>query len=175
MTNRHDVWNHTASALHMRRSLVRMLEMLGLVVLLFCPLPANGQSQNGPTAVAITSPRAGSSVGREIVVKGTAQLKDSEFLWLLARREDFDPLWYPQRYVRADPKTGEWSATATIGTNADVNWNFDVAAITVDASGHQQLLEQWTEAMTSGNWKPIRIPNTTSPPRLIKVHKTSNR
>jgi hypothetical protein len=139
---------------------------------------AQGQSaqpQSSEPVVAITIPRAGSSVGREVVVKGTAKVPDGTALWLLTRRADYEPLWWPQRAVRVDAKTGEWSGTATIGVAADVGSDFDIAVITVDASAHQQIQEHWTRAMTSGDWKPMRIPDTTSPPRVVKVRKTSDR
>ena len=134
--------------------------------------------QGAPSAaseVSIRSPADGTGAGREVVVKGRAQLKTGETAWLLARREDFDPVWWPQRAISVDPKTGEFSVSGTLGEAADVGHMFDVAVVTVNAAGHQLLTDYRTNALTSGEYKPIRLPNTTSPPRIVKVRKTSNR
>jgi len=81
----------------------------------------------------------------------------------------------PQRPINVDPKTGAWSASGTLGVAQDVGYDFDVAVVTVTAAGHQQLTDYRTNALTTGDYKPIRIPNTTSPPRTIRVHKSSDR
>jgi hypothetical protein len=132
------------------------------------------EAQNG--TVAIASPRDGGNVGREVIVKGTAKLTNTDFLWVVARRVDFAPLWFLQRPVKVAPETGNWQATAAIGAGPqDVNWDFEIAAITVNKAGHEKLMAAWTTAMESGAWRPMRIPDTTSPPRVIKVHKSSHR
>ena len=134
--------------------------------------------QGAPPAqsvLSILSPADGAVAGREVVVKGRAQLKTGDTAWLLARRQDFDPVWWPQRAISVDPRTGEFSVSGTLGEAADVGHGFDVAVVTVDAAGHQLLNDYRTNALTSGEYKPIRLPNTTSPPRIVKVRKTSNR
>jgi hypothetical protein len=93
------------------------------------------------------------------------------FLWVLIRRVDFEPFWWPQREAKIDSNTQQWQTTAVFGGPQDVNWNFDVGVINVDANGHRQLMESWTKAMKSGDWKPEQIPPTMSPPKVVKVKK----
>jgi hypothetical protein len=160
-----------------RSTLLSVLSVLSVLSFAVLTLAAAGQTRSTARdiAVTITAPRTGATAGREVIVHGTAKMPDGVFLWLLARRTDFEPLWWPQRAVKLGPKTGEWAGTATLGNAADVNSDFDVAVITVDAAGNRVLQDYWTKAMTSADWKPIRIPDTTSPPRMIKVRKTSDR
>ncbi|MBE9580643.1 MAG: hypothetical protein IMF18_03385 [Proteobacteria bacterium] len=138
------------------------------VCLVFC---WDGHAEQEPFVVTVTHPQNGNEVGTELTVKGTASIPLGNYLWVLARRVDFEPLWWPQREAKIDPKTHKWSATATFGLPRDINWDFDIGVITVDANGHQELMDYWIEAMKTGDWRPIQIPATTSPPRIIRVKK----
>lgn len=124
--------------------------------------------------VTVTNPQNGSDVGRETTVRGTAVIPGGNHLWVLARRVDFEPLWWPQREVKIDPKTHKWSSTACFGVPEDINWDFHIGVITVNEDGHKELMDCWTNAMKTGDWKPIEIPETTSPLRIIKVKKVSH-
>jgi hypothetical protein len=132
------------------------------------------QARNNGTVV-VTVPRNGANVGREVVVKGTARLANGEFLWLVARRIDFAPLWFLQKPVIVNPSSEAWQSTAAIGEARDSNWDFEIAAITVNKAAHDELMAKWSTAMQSGVWLPVQIPDTTTPPRVLKVHKTSHR
>lgn len=131
----------------------------------------NGHAEQESFVVTVTHPQNGNEVGRELIVKGTASIPLGNYLWVLARRVDFEPLWCPQREAKIDPNTHKWSATATFGLPRDISWDFDIGVITVDANGHQELMNYWIEAMRTGDWMPIQIPATTSPPRIIRVKK----
>src|SRR5437879_4860115 len=78
------------------------------------------QNQNGISLV-VTDPRPGAVVGRELTVKGTLRgSKDDAYVWVLVRRIDFDPLWWPQRNAKVDPNTGDWQAVAVFGDPQDI-------------------------------------------------------
>src|SRR5437867_1312606 len=89
----------------------------------------NNYAEQEP-AVTITFPSQGSSVGKEVVVRGTATLPQGQHLWLFARRIDFAPLWWPQREVSIDYGKHTWQGTAVFGIPQDVGWDFEIAAIT---------------------------------------------
>lgn len=124
--------------------------------------------------IEIIDPRSDSKVGRETTVKGTALLPSGHYLWVLARRSDFKPLWWPQREAEVDPKTHKWSATAVFGGPQDIGWDFDIGVITVNAEGHALLRDYWIKAMRTGDWRPIEIPPTSSAPQTLKVKKVSH-
>jgi len=124
--------------------------------------------------IEITDPQNGSKVGRETIVKGTAHLPSGHYLWVLARRNDFKPLWWPQREAEVDPKTHKWGATAVFGGSQDIGWDFDIGVIAVNTEGHALLRDYWIKAMRTGDWRPIEIPPTPSPPQTLKVKKVSH-
>ena len=160
----------TLSSPPFRARLVTSLAFtLGIILLIV----AAGGAQAVST-VAIQAPADGSSAGTEVTIKGNARLKAGEFLWLVARRSDFEPVWWPQRGLTPNA-AGDFAATATLGTARDIGYQFDVAVITVDAAGNQQLTDYRTNALTNNDYKPIRLPATTSPPRIVRVRKTSDR
>lgn len=121
--------------------------------------------------IKITDPQDGSRVGRETLVKGTAYLPRGYYLWVLARRSDFGPLWWPQREARVDPRTHEWSATAVFGESWDIGHAFDIGVISVNEEGHTLLKDYLIKAMRTGEWRPIEIPPTSSPPQTLRVKK----
>lgn len=122
-------------------------------------------------AITITHPRNGSEVERDTIVKGTASIPGGYYVWVLVRRYDFAPLWWPQREVKIDPKTNEWRATAIFGGPQDIGWDFDIGVIVVNEDGHRELMNYWTRAMKKRDWRPIQIPATSSPPYLLRVRK----
>jgi len=127
-----------------------------------------------PFGIEVTEPQCGSKVGRETTVEGTASLPRGHYLWVLARREDFKPSWWPQREAEVNPKTHKWSATAVFGGPQDIGWNFDVGVISVDQEGHTLLKDYLMKAMRTGDWRPIEIPPTSLPPQTLSVKKASH-
>jgi len=134
----------------------------------------DGFAQKQQFSVEVTAPTPNSQVGKETVVKGTAVLPAGQYLWVLSRRSDFTPFWWPQREAQVDPKTHEWSTSAFFGGPQDKDHQFDIGVITVDANGHAILKDYWLNAMRTGDWKPIEIPTPSSPPHVIKVNKVSH-
>jgi len=152
------------------------LSMLLIGVLIAVSLVArNGDAQkNEQVDIKVTDPRNGSNVGREMVVKGTAYLPRGHYLWVLARRNDFKPLWWPQREAEVDPKTHKWSATAVFGGPQDVGWDFDIGVIAVNEKEHALLKDYWIKAMRTGDWKTIEMPPSAAAPQILKVKKVSH-
>lgn len=142
-----------------------------LIPFMMCIAVGNCLAQEDQFSVKITSPKDGGKVGRETIVKGIALIPNGNYLWVLVRRADFEPLWWPQREAKIDPNSNQWKAAVRFGEEQDINWEFDIGAITVNAAGHRDLMDYWITAMKTGNWRPIQIPEATSPPRIIRVRK----
>ena len=137
----------------------------------------HGYAQQEPFDVKMTHPPEGGKVGKEVMVQGTAAIPNGHYLWVLARRIDFAPLWWPQRPAPLEEPTTQkqkWQATAVFGGPQDVGWDFHIQVITVNEEGHKQLMEYWKTAMRTGDWRPIEIPPVTSPPRIVRVKKVSH-
>jgi len=137
-----------------------------------------GLGQDAPTpqvTVAITEPREGANVGRDVTVRGTASVPGGQNVWLVIRRTDFDPFWWTVAVIHPKAGTGQFDIKGTVGEANDVGSDFDVAVITVTEQAHQELLEHFAENLRTRTFTPIRLPATTSPPRIIKVHKVSHR
>lgn len=112
---------------------------------------------SGAQGCTISEPRSGEEVGREIKVTSTAKVAPGEHAWLVARRVDFAPNWWPQgRELEVDAK-GKWSGNAALGGPQDVNWKFDIAVLIVTNEGNERLNAYRAKAMETGDWRPIRI------------------
>lgn len=102
----------------------------------------------------ITSPVGAAPVkATEIASGDVSGLPSGAHLWLLARRSDFAPLWWPQREVQG-PK---WSAEVAFGMRRDAGFEFDLAAVVLDAKEQVRIENYWTNAMNTGDWKPISV------------------
>lgn len=127
-------------------------------------------------AVTIKDPdREGLPVGKGMPVTGTAKIPAGYRLWILVRRTDFDGVWWPQGEAKIDPITKEWRVGVTFGSEDDITWDFQVAAAVFNPEGHIILDEYRKRALKTGDWKPIEIPETASPPQIVKVKKISHR
>lgn len=153
----------------MSKNKIYLPSLYTLFLFLFC---CNVNAKNAEYDIKITSPKDSSHVGRNVVVEGTAIVPAGNYIWAVARHQNFEPLWWPQREVKIDSKTKKWKTTVSLGEPHDVGWYFDIGIITVNAEGHQKLMDYWVKAMETGDWRPIQIPKTTSPPRIIRVKKT---
>lgn len=139
-------------------------------------LPAAALAQAPTCLIKITEPREGQQVGRGITVKGTATIPAGHHLWVLARRENFadQDVWWPQAEGRIDPKTGEWKASASLGESRDIGWGFDLAVAVFKEDENLELKNHVREAMKTGNWLPIEMPESACPPEFRKVKKNSH-
>lgn len=151
-----------------------IISYLSLVVGIMFLLGSTAEAQNEECNVTITSPADSSNTGKTVTVKGIASIPIGTHVWSVARRSDFKPLWYPQRQVEINGATNEWETTVNLGEPKDIGKKFHIGIITVNATGHKILMDYWLKAMQTGNWYPIQIPETTSPPKIITVIKTSD-
>jgi hypothetical protein len=155
-----------------------LLLALPFLTLLLPALPAQGTKSRPTPAclIKVAEPRDGQQAGQSVTVRGTATLPAGGHLWVFARREDFgdQDVWWPQAEGRIDSKTGEWRVSATIGMLRDIGWSFDIAVAVFEESNNLELKSYVREAMKTGNWMPIEMPESICPPRLLKVKKTSH-
>lgn len=153
-------------------------QQIGFIHFLLAILASNiALSAFAAQGCTISEPRNGGQVAREASVSGTANLAPSEYAWLVARRFDFAPNWWPQgRYLDVDARTGEWRGTAVFGGPQDVGWEFDVAVMIVTSEGNQRLLNYREKAIETGDWRPIRIQDLVKgkSPCAVKVRKTGH-
>jgi hypothetical protein len=127
------------------------------------------------TKVQVLDPaRDGIEVRKTYVVKGSAFIPSGTHVWVLARRVDFEGFWWPQGEGKVDPKTGEWKVSVTFGEQQDVGWDFDIATVVVAEQSHLIFKNYRTNAMRSGDWKPIELPKVEVPPVLRKVKKVGH-
>ena len=158
----------------MNNNFIDFKRILGLLIIFAAFLYSGGlyaQNSHNEYNIAITSPVDSSKVGRDVTVSGTAILPPGKHVWALARREDFLPLWWPQREVKVDLKTNQWKTTVVLGQPRDVDWYFDIGIVAVDAEGHQKLQEYWVEAMRTNIWNPIELPENSEQLKTIKAKK----
>ena len=113
-------------------------------------------------------------VRKTYVVKGTATVPSGSHLWVLSRREDFEGLWWPQGEGKVDLRSKAWKVSVTFGIAEDVGWGFDIAAIVVSESSHALLRNYRINAMKTGDWRPIEMPQVLAAPVLRKVRKVSH-
>ncbi len=142
-----------------------------ILIVMLGVLSRSGGSETTRAVVTIRVPADGDEVGRETVVRGTATLPAGQYLWVLARRSDFKPLWWPQREAQIDAATAEWSAVALFGDPVDVGAEFEVGVVVVDQRGHSQLKDYWVKAMKTNDWRPVQLPEVKAPPRTVRVRK----
>jgi hypothetical protein len=131
---------------------------------------------SGQSTVTVTVPRNGQEAGIELTAAGTAHLATGEHVWILVHRTvGFREVWWPQGEGVLEPGTSAWNVVVTFGEAADIGYDFEVAAITVDEMEHSRLQDYRLRAMETRNWYPMRMPRTTSPPVIRTVRKVSHR
>ncbi len=132
-------------------------------------------AQTEDITVKITEPeKDGIEVRGTYMVKGTASIPAGDHLWVLARRDDFEPFWWPQNEGKIDPTNGEWKVSVTFGQEGDIGWDFDIAAVVVSEEGQAVLSAYREKAMETGEWRPIKMPAVVGAPLLRKVRKVGH-
>ncbi len=128
-----------------------------------------------PSTVVITDPtRDGVEVRKGMTVKGTAVIPSRYHLWVLARRSDFEGVWWPQGEAKVDPISKEWKASVIFGEGQDIGSDFEIAAIVVDEQGHIKLRDYRTQAMKDNVWNPIEVPLSVVTPQIRAVKKVAH-
>lgn len=155
-----------------------LLSGLAFLALLMPTVAAHSGNSRSKSAclIKLAEPREGQQVGQSVTVKGTATIPAGGHLWVFARRENFEDqdVWWPQAEGRIDPKTGEWKVSASIGGRQDIGWSFDIAVAVFEEDDNLELKSHVREAMKTGNWLPIEMPDSICTPRLLKVKKNSH-
>ncbi len=153
----------------------RLPTLPALLILAFVPLLAfasgSVSAQQNKPRVDVTDPEEdGFEVYRTMTVKGVADIPSGHFLWVLARRVDFDGLWWPQSEGKIDPGDNTWKVAVNFGGAQDIGWEFDVATIVVAEREHILLKNYRKEAMKTGDFRPIEMPRVGAAPvyRVVK-------
>ena len=125
--------------------------------------------------VKITDPdHDGAEVAREMDVKGTTIIPSGNYLWVLIHRtKGFRRVWWPQGEAEIDLQTNTWELTVTFGQSRDIGYELKIAAITVNKQEHKRLQDYYDNAMITGDWRPIKMPPTTSAPQIRTVKKVA--
>jgi hypothetical protein len=96
----------------------------------------SGSSQ---AKVEILAPRSGATVADVAMVEGSARMPPDSFLWVLARRKDFQG-WWPQGAGAVLVDQNRWRVSVTCGGPDDKGSDFEVAALVV----RQSTNDLWT-------------------------------
>jgi len=125
--------------------------------------------------VNISQPaREGAEVGREMEVEGTASIPEGNRLWVLVHVVDgFEDFWWPEGEGKIDPATHHWRVHVIFGQAQDIGKDFEIAVITVRESEHLELRDWLRKGMTSGVFRPMEMPPTTTAPRFRTVKKVN--
>jgi hypothetical protein len=146
-----------------------------LLMLMFCTTSVYGQGQ-GVCQVDFTSPGVTNMrLGASLPVTGTATIPAGQHLWLLVHRtRGYSTVWWPQGEAEIDPVTHRWELLVSFGGSQDIGYEFEIAAIVVNQQESARLTAYYQNAMTTGQWRPMTLPATVCPPRIVQVTKVSN-
>ena len=152
------------------------LKQHGVLFIIFISISLSSFGQTGIYDVKILNPNIdGINVGRTFNVTGKATIPSGGYLWVLVHRlEGFKYVWYPQGDGEIDPTTKSWNVSVNFGNKCDIGYVFEIAVIIVDSREHARLGDYIATAMTSGDWKPIKMPATLTAPTYRRVKKTSD-
>ena len=89
-------------------------------------------------------------------------------------RADFGEVYYPQAEAKVDPSTHAWKVRVQFGERRDIGLEFVIAAGVVDQSQNLVLTDYRVRAMTTGEWRPIRMPPTVTAPLFKTVIKSGH-
>jgi hypothetical protein len=130
----------------MRRSLSRMKRKRSL-----------GSSAG---AVQILAPQHGAIVADACMVEGTATMPPDSYLWVLARRKDFDG-WWPQGAGAVPVNGNRWSVSVTFGGPQDAGWEFEIAALAVRPPTHELWTDWVARVKETGQFPPVLLPSAS--------------
>ncbi len=106
----------------------------------------------------ILAPQSGALVADAGMVLGSAVMPSDSYLWVLARRKDFDG-WWPQGTGAVPVDGNRWRVSVTYGGPQDAGWDFEIAAVIVRQSTHE-LWTDWVARVTeTGLFPPVQLPS----------------
>lgn len=118
--------------------------------------------------------RNGITVGREMVVEGTASLPAGHHIWAFARREGFEPTWWTQGEAKL-MDDGRWEVAVHFGEPRDKDCKFELAVAVFEKEAHTELKKHHDEATTTGVHNPIIMPEVAASPIVLQVMKNSHK
>ncbi len=128
----------------MRRSLARMKRQR-----------SRGLPQS---TVNVLAPQNGAIVADASIVEGTATMPPDSYLWLLARRKDFDG-WWPQGAGAVPVNGNHWSVSVTFGGPQDAGCDFEIAALAVRQPTHELWTDWVARVKETGLFPPVQLPS----------------
>lgn len=115
-----------------------------------------GRSAN--CAVEIGSPASSATVEETGIVEGSAAMSAGTYLWVLARRKDFNG-WWPQGAGAVSVADGRWSVGVTYGGPEDKGHEFEIAALAVSAPTHELWSDWVARVRETGMFPPVQLPS----------------
>lgn len=109
-------------------------------------------------AVEILAPPSGVLVADAGTVEGSARMPSDSYLWVLARRKDFDG-WWPQGAGAVPVEGNQWSVSVTFGGPEDEGWDFEIAALLVRQSTHELWTDWVARVKETGLFPPVQLPS----------------
>lgn len=108
-------------------------------------------------SVEILAPQSGAIVTDAGVVEGVATVPPNSFLWVLARRKDFDG-WWPQGAGAVPVEQDRWSVSVTYGGPQDRASDFELAALVVRRATHELWMDWVAQVRETGLFPPVQLP-----------------
>ena len=109
--------------------------------------------------VEILAPHGGVLVADSGLVEGSAEPPASSYLWVLARRKDFDG-WWPQGDGAVSVDRNRWSVSVTYGGSQDAGREFEIAALVVGPATHELWTDWVAQLKQTGLYPPVRLPSS---------------
>jgi Methyltransferase domain len=110
------------------------------------------------SAVQILAPQNGETVSDAGIVEGTATMPPDSYLWVLARRKDFDG-WWPQGAGAVPVRGNRWSVSANFGGPQDAGCDFEIAALAVQPPTHELWTDWVARVKETGLFPPVQLPS----------------
>ena len=108
-------------------------------------------------SVEIFAPHSGAIVTDAGLVEGSATVPPDSFLWVLARRKDFNG-WWPQGMGAVALDRNRWRVSVTYGGPQDRGSDFEVAALVVRQATHELWTDWATRVRETGLSPPVQLP-----------------
>lgn len=114
-----------------------------------------GSSQ---ATVEILAPKCGAIVTDVGSVEGSASVPPHSYLWVLARRKDFNG-WWPQGAGAIPVDRSHWRVSVTYGEPQDNGSDFELAALIVRQSTHELWTDWVARVRETGLFPPVQLPS----------------
>jgi len=111
------------------------------------------------SAVRITAPESGATVGETGEVEGSATLPDGSHLWVLVHRKDLGT-WWPQAGGAASVADGRWRVAVKYGEPRDAGFQFEIAAVVVPDTVHKSWIASAESSGGTLAFPSVRFPHS---------------